>query len=827
MKDVGNNATSMASKLRLSSIVAVAATATMYAGFAALGAEGVALVSALLPLTGLLALLPSLGIAAAGGIAALLISTSGLGAALKQSSAGASNMADAVTAAERRITQAQQQSTAAQVALNQAREDAAQRLRDVELALNRARLDEQGAILAVADAQKALRAARSSGDRDQIAHAALGYKEAAQSLLEVRANLADVTEEDQKRTSQGVEGSDEVQSALQRQADAVQNLADAQAALAKAQTGGGGVDKAAEAYAKLSMAGKQLVDSLKAVAPQWRSVQQAVQQSTFAGVGADVQMLSAAYLPVLKDRLSEIGIGWNNAFRGTAQLAASSAFVADMNTTLGNTATLWQRIGTSFAPFLDGFRQFAVVGSTFLPGIGSWVDRIANAFDAWAINARESGKAQEWIANAQVVLGQVWQILVNLGTAIVGVFRAGSGGPDWLPGLVAGTQALSDWVNSPAGQGKLADVFSTLRQVGADLWAVLTNIGPAILDAFSSSGTATDTLNVFGGAMKALSDNMGTILKYLPEIAAAFILYRAAMAGAVVIEALRLPIIAAQTVASFSLAAAMRANTAAMLGEEAAASKGVIALIAQKVATVAQSVATGIATAAQWLWNIAMDANPIGLIILAIVAIVGAIILLWTHSAGFRDFFIGLWNHIWDFIKMIGAWFAGPFVDFFVDAWNWIIQKATDAALWIHDKIQGIIDFVTSLPGKIKDAAKGMWDGIVEAFKGAINWLISLWNKIDFGINIKVPDWVPGIGGKGFSIPDLLPDLPYLDTGGKILETGVAVVHKGETVVPAGVNSGPTEVRLSLDSRGARTDDLILNMIRKLIREGKLTAVSA
>jgi tape measure domain-containing protein len=73
-------------------------------------------------------------------------------------------------------------------------------------------------------------------------------------------------------------------------------------------------------------------------------------------------------------------------------------------------------------------------------------------------------------------------------------------------------------------------------------------------------------------------------------------------------------------------------------------------------------------TAVQWLLNIAMDANPIGLIVLAIGILVVAFVLLWNNSEGFRKFFINLWADIWNVLKAIGAWFAGPFVNFFVTA---------------------------------------------------------------------------------------------------------------------------------------------------------------
>lgn len=107
---------------------------------------------------------------------------------------------------------------------------------------------------------------------------------------------------------------------------------------------------------------------------------------------------------------------------------------------------------------------------------------------------------------------------------------------------------------------------------------------------------------------------------------------------------------------------------------------GVLALVA---AMTAWRIITGIMEIQQAILNAELWANPIGLIILAIVGLVAAFIYLWTHSEAFRKFWIGLWNDIWGFLKMVGAWFAGPFAGFFVGAWHAI----ADAGLWLWHNV--------------------------------------------------------------------------------------------------------------------------------------------
>ncbi|MFY0714128.1 phage tail tape measure protein [Seonamhaeicola sp. NFXS20] len=67
-----------------------------------------------------------------------------------------------------------------------------------------------------------------------------------------------------------------------------------------------------------------------------------------------------------------------------------------------------------------------------------------------------------------------------------------------------------------------------------------------------------------------------------------------------------------------------------------------------------QTTATKVATAAQWLWNAALTANPIGLVIAAVAALVGAIVWLSTSVEGWGD----AWQHTWNGAKLLFSAFV-------------------------------------------------------------------------------------------------------------------------------------------------------------------------
>lgn len=66
--------------------------------------------------------------------------------------------------------------------------------------------------------------------------------------------------------------------------------------------------------------------------------------------------------------------------------------------------------------------------------------------------------------------------------------------------------------------------------------------------------------------------------------------------------------------------------------------------------TLILSGATGVASAAQWAWNAALNANPIGLVIVGVAALVGVVALCWNKFEGFRNvLFKG-----WEMLKLFG-----------------------------------------------------------------------------------------------------------------------------------------------------------------------------
>lgn len=257
----------------------------------------------------------------------------------------------------------------------------------------------------------------------------------------------------------------------------------------------------------------------------------------------------------------------------------------------------------------------------------------------------------------------------------------------------------------------------------------------------------------------------------------------------------------------------------------------------------AQTILNGIQTAGiaiQTALNAVMNANPIGLIILAITALVAAFVYLWNNCEGFRKFWIGLWESIKKTAGAVMDWLKSAFTavgKFFTDLWTGLKNGAVSAwqgikaafsavATWFNDSIiKPVANFFSGMWSKLKDGAKNAWqgikdtfskvasffgdifsnawqkvkavfstggkifdgikDGIVSVFKTVVNAIIKGINKV-----VKVPfDGLNGILKKiqGISVVGIkpfswlswranAPQLPLLATGGVVDKATAAVI---------------------------------------------------
>jgi hypothetical protein len=115
-----------------------------------------------------------------------------------------------------------------------------------------------------------------------------------------------------------------------------------------------------------------------------------------------------------------------------------------------------------------------------------------------------------------------------------------------------------------------------------------------------------------------------------------------------------------------------------------------------------------------------------------------------------------------------------------------LLIAALAAAYFKFEGFRNIVDSVFKFIGKAVsgsiDLIKSYFTGVLGFYKAMFNGIASLWNNTFGKLSFKIPSFVPGIGGKGFDVPNI----PMLAEGGIISQATLAVVGEAgpEAVIP-------------------------------------------
>lgn len=102
--------------------------------------------------------------------------------------------------------------------------------------------------------------------------------------------------------------------------------------------------------------------------------------------------------------------------------------------------------------------------------------------------------------------------------------------------------------------------------------------------------------------------------------------------------------------------------------------------------------------------------------------------------------------------------------EIFANVLGTALQSIANIVSSVMQIFQGLIDFITGVfTGNwsqawegIKSIFSGVFSGLGEIFKAPFKVIVSVINTVIRGLNkLKVPDWVPGIGGMGINIPEI------------------------------------------------------------------------
>ena len=275
------------------------------------------------------------------------------------------------------------------------------------------------------------------------------------------------------------------------------------------------------------------------------------------------------------------------------------------------------------------------------------------------------------------------------------------------------------------------------------------------------------------------------------------------------------------------------------------------AAAAANIAAAASTVAGWVAAAASALLGAAQIALAwliaIGPIAIVIAAIAGVVALIVIHFDTIKNAIGAAWEWVKDATSAAWEWVTSAvssavrwMVDVFMK-WSlpgliythWETIKRFFSNAWtaikntVSNGIDSVVSFFRGLPNRIGNAAGDVFGFIRDSFKNAINFVIRGWN----GLQFRIPGFdPPGPGPKfaGFILG--MPDIPYLASGVRNFQGGLAVVgeegpelvslRQGSNVHTAretrSMLSDGNAQRLVIDVTGG--DDDLMRLVQKWVR---------
>jgi hypothetical protein len=250
--------------------------------------------------------------------------------------------------------------------------------------------------------------------------------------------------------------------------------------------------------------------------------------------------------------------------------------------------------------------------------------------------------------------------------------------------------------------GKLVPGLDQATLKSKDMTAITAEL------AEKTGGAAAEAANTATGKYKLMQIQMGELQE---KIGAALIPVISALAG-IMLHATS--IASEHTTAVKAIVAVVAALAAGVLVARAA-------MAVYQAGTVAVRAATAAWTAVQWLLNVALDANPIGLVVIGIAALVAGVVIAYNKSNTFREAL----NDVWAVMKNSPL---GLLITHFGD----LAGKVEDAVGWIK-KI--------AFPKAIYEA----FTGLLSTVRSVVDWI----SKIDFPSPPKWLGKIPGFGAIG------------------------------------------------------------------------------
>jgi len=352
-------------------------------------------------------------------------------------------------------------------------------------------------------------------------------------------------------------------------------------------------------------------------------------------------------------------------------------------------------------------------------------------------------------------------------------------------------------LNVSAGTGKdLGQVSDALSKAYNGNFAALKKLDPALASLIAEGGDADEIFGRLAGTFKnQASTAANTTQGRMKSLTIQMGEFKESIGAAVA------PLAEKLLPTLTSIGNFVRNNTGLVVGFGAAFAALAVTVLAVNAAMKAYAAIQAIVTVATTLLTASTYALWIATGVGVIVAIIGALVALQVKFDIFGKTVDGLkagFNFLWSTVKTVFNWIR--------DNWQLLVAiitgpfgLATLAVVKFRDDVMNMFSLIYN---GIKATMGFVADVITAPFKAAFRAVAGLWNNTIGKLSFTVPSWVPGIGGKGFDVPDI----PMLADGGIVTGPTLAMIGEAgpEAVIPlnraGGMGMGSNNITVNVSS---------------------------
>lgn len=156
-------------------------------------------------------------------------------------------------------------------------------------------------------------------------------------------------------------------------------------------------------------------------------------------------------------------------------------------------------------------------------------------------------------------------------------------------------------------------------------------------------------------------------------------------------------------------------------------------------------IATKAMAVAQGILNAVMAINPIVLVVMAVIALIGALVLLYNKSETFRNFINGLWDSIKNFCVWLGSVLGAFFTETIPSWWDSVKQSCADMWNSVCQFFANGVDAIVNFFVGVKDSIVSFFtETIPSAIQSVITWFEMLPERIGYIIGYLIGCFING-----------------------------------------------------------------------------------